>query len=170
MKRTEVLAALKKIMSQNDSFRDKIVDFFQNYLIGLDNLANETFEVASSVIDFTGKKLLNDSHKLLDDFQKYHDLKKETYQELLNEYTLIDLAEKKRVTTETLKVFEYDISQLLKIYNVRAQVKVEDIMLNELDKEFNRLPELKKLVNITFKDIVYFWETLPDDYILTYEP
>ena len=46
---------------------------------------------------------------------------------------------------------------------------VEDIiLLNELDVTFKRLPELKKLVNLTFKDIVYFWVNLPDDYILTY--
>lgn len=167
MRKTEILAALKKIMCQNDSFKDKVVDFFQSYLNDLDKLTNETFEVASSVIDFTGKKLLSDAHKLLDDFQKYHDIKKETYQELLDEYKLIDLVEKKRITVETLKVFEYDISQLLKIYNVRAQVKVEDILLNELEETFIRLPELKKLVNLTFKDIVYFWENLPDDYILT---
>jgi len=169
MKKTELLAALKKIVSQNDSFKDKVVDFFQNYLDGLDKLTNETFEIASSVLDFTGKKLLSDSHKLLDDFQKYHDIKKETYQEIINEYKLIDLAEKKRVTADTLKVFEHDISQLLKIYNVRAQIKVEDILLNDLDETFNRLLELKKLVNITFKDIVNFWENLPDDYILTYD-
>jgi len=168
MKKTEVLAALKKVVSQNDSFKDKVVEFFQSYLTDLDNLANETFEVASSVVDFTGKKLLNDSHRLLDDFQKYHDLKKETYKELLKEYKFIDLAEKKHVTVETLKVFEYDISQLLKIYNVRAQVKVEDMLLNELDETFGRLPELEKLANLTFKDIAYFWENLPDDYILTY--
>ena len=170
MKKTEVLSAFKKIVSKKDSFKDSIVDFFQNYLNDLDKLTNETFEVASSVIDFTGKKLLSDAYKLLDDFQSYHDTKKETYQELLNEYKFIDLIEKKRITIETLKVFEYDISQLLKIYNVRAQVKVEDIMLNELDETFNRLPELEKLVNITFKDIVYFWENLPDAYILTYDP
>ena len=167
MKKTEVLAALKKVVSKNDSLKDEVVEFFQSYLTDLDNLANETFEVASSIVDFTGKKLLNDSHRLLDDFQKYHDLKKETY--LLKECKFIDLAEKKHVAVETLKVFEYDISQILKIYNVRAQVKVEDIiLLNELDVTFKRLPELKKLVNLTFKDIVYFWVNLPDDYILTY--
>jgi len=167
MKKTEILAALKKIISKNDSFTDKIVAFFQNYLNGLDALANETFEVASSIIDFEGKKLLKDANTLLDDFQKYHDIKKETYQEILTEYKFIELVEKKRVTIETLKVFEYDISQLLKIYNVRAQVKVEDIILNDLDEKFSRLSELNKLANLTFKDIAYFWENLPDDYILS---
>jgi len=156
MKKTEVLAALKKVVSKNDSLKDEVVEFFQSYLTDLDNLANETFEVASSIVDFTGKKLLNDSHRLLDDFQKYHDLKKETY--LLKECKFIDLAEKKHVAVETLKVFEYDISQLLKIYNVRAQVKVEDMLLNGLDETFGRLPELEKLANLTFKDIAYFWE------------
>lgn len=168
MRKTEIITALKKIVSSNDLFKEKILNFFQEYIDGLDNIANDTFEVASSVIDFEGKKLLKDAEKLLDEFQNYHDTKKATYSEILDEFKYIELAEKKRVTKDTLKVFKYDISQLLKIYNVRAQVKVEDILLNEMDTEFKRLPELQKLVSLTFEDILYFWENLPEEYILTY--
>jgi len=168
MKKTEIIKALQKIVSSNDLFKAKILNFFHEYIDGLDNLANDAFEVASSVIDFEGKKILKDAEKLLDEFQNYHDIKKATYSEILDEFNYIELAEKKRVTSDTLKVFKYDISQLLKIYNVRAQVKVEDILLNEIEDQFKRLSGLQKLVSITFDDILYFWENLPEEYILTY--
>jgi hypothetical protein len=158
MNRKQVIAAVKKILSSNDDFKKRVVVFFQMYVDELDELANDTFEVASSVLDFEGKKLLRDANKLLDDFQSYHDTKKVTYQALLEEFNLITLAQKKIITEETLKVFEYDIKQLLKIYNVRAQVKVEDILLTEIEK----------LSNLTFDEIKYFWVNLPDEYILTY--
>jgi len=164
----KLLAALRKITSKNKSLDEQLVDFFNQYIEGFDKLANETFEVASSILDFEGRKLLRDSAKLLDDFQNYHDTKKETLVEILKEHHLIDLVEKKRVVMETLAVFEYDIKQILKIYNVRAQVKVEDILLHDLAVKFGRLGEMKKLANITYKDIAYFWKNLPEEYILTY--
>jgi hypothetical protein len=145
------------------SFQKEFVKDFNTLFIGYINLLDKLafapeFEVAGKVIDISDKRkesLLKKAKDLLTDFNDIHSSEMPKFLTLVAKYNDLQSVEKKEIIRKEIRQYKNQLSRLLKIFNVKALVLLEELDENHLT--FSDRIQLEKLKDLAVSDIENFW-------------